>query len=108
MDLKRELTKVAQNAKNSCAALSGLSSEAKDAVLNEMAVALIDGEGAVIKANGKDVSSAKRAGLSRSLIDRLILDKKRIQDMAASLRALTALPDPVGKEISGWQRPNGL
>jgi len=108
MDLKKELTHLAGNAKSACGFLSGLSSDVKDAVLNEMAAALIAQKSAIIKANKKDVSLARRSSLSKALADRLLLDEKRVEEMAGSLRALTGLPDPVGQVINAWQRPNGL
>jgi glutamate-5-semialdehyde dehydrogenase len=108
MDLKKELTHIAQNAKGACGFLSGLSSDVKDTVLNEMAAALIARKSAIIKANKEDVSAARRSSLSKALVDRLLLDEKRVEGMAGSLRALTGLPDPIGQVINAWQRPNGL
>ncbi len=62
----------------------------------------------VLAANGEDVANAGAAGTSASLVDRLRLDPGRIGAMAAGLRNVAALADPVGQVVDGWVRPNGL
>ncbi len=63
---------------------------------------------AIKRANQKDLSSAQKLGLSNALIDRLMLDDKRIHSMSDSLLELIKLPDPVGAMLKAWDRPNGL
>ena len=58
--------------------------------------------------NLKDLNAAKKAGLSKSMIDRLELNDDRITAMANGLREIAKLDDPVGSVIAQWQRPNGL
>jgi len=58
--------------------------------------------------NSKDVVKAKESGISRAMLERLTLKQATIEQMAKGLREVAALPDPVGKVISMWRRPNGL
>jgi glutamate-5-semialdehyde dehydrogenase len=73
-----------------------------------MAEGLIDGIGLIIKANKKDIANAKSAKLSKATIDRLTLNEKRINEMAASIKEVEKLPDPCGAIDKMWNRPNGL
>ncbi|MFN3229402.1 MAG: glutamate-5-semialdehyde dehydrogenase [Asticcacaulis sp.] len=63
---------------------------------------------AILAANARDMAAAEAAGLSGSMLDRLYLDEKRIGAMAEAVEAIAAMPDPVGRELARWQRPNGL
>ncbi|MBI4972850.1 MAG: glutamate-5-semialdehyde dehydrogenase [Candidatus Omnitrophica bacterium] len=108
MSLRQELTNMAKAAQGACRATLDLSSARKNKVLKAMAKALKRKESLILKANRKDLLVARRLGLSSALIDRLTLNDKRINEMAQSLRELTKLPDPVGKEIRVFSRPNGL
>lgn len=93
-------------------AASQLVATASTAVKNEAlrlgAEALEDRTEAVLAANARDVDAAREQGISETLIDRLRLDEKRLAAMAAGLRAVAALPDPVGEVVAGDVRPNGL
>ncbi len=62
----------------------------------------------ILAANEKDVAYGKEKGLSDAMIDRLKLDAKRIEGMAAGLETIVTVPDPVNRIIDEWQRPNGL
>ncbi len=62
----------------------------------------------ILSANGRDMGPAREKGLSAAMLDRLALDEARIEAMAAGLEAIAALPDPVGRVLAEWQRPNGL
>jgi glutamate-5-semialdehyde dehydrogenase len=106
--LAEELRRIAQAAKEASSALANLSTEAKDASLRAMAEALRKNTPALLAANRKDVAAAEAEGLAEALVDRLRLDEKRIEAMAAGLEAVAALPDPVGEVTSEWTRPNGL
>jgi len=106
--LKREIIKIAEKAKSASMELALLPSSVKNNALLKMADALIKGKPVILKANQKDISLAKKAGLSPALIDRLTLNDKRIESMADSLKAVASLDDPVGKTLDSWQRPNGL
>ena len=108
MDLKKNLTDIAKNAKSASLFLSTLSSSTKNKVLRDMSADLMRGKGLIIKANKKDLGLAKKKKLSRAFIDRLSLDEKRIKAMAQGLLELASLADPVGEVIKAWRRPNGL
>ncbi len=92
--------------------LALMSAEEKNRVLLRMADALERGSDAIIKANAADVENAKNPGpgskkMTPSEIDRLVLSPERIRGIANDVRAVAALPDPVGEE-EGWTVPNGL
>ncbi|MDO6413984.1 glutamate-5-semialdehyde dehydrogenase [Sphingomonas sp. BIUV-7] len=63
---------------------------------------------AILAANADDVARARAAGLSAALLDRLLLDERRIEGVARALEDVAALPDPVGAVIDAVERPNGL
>ncbi len=62
----------------------------------------------IIAANQTDTDEARKHGMSEAMLDRLTLTKERILDMAAGVRQVAALPDPAGRRLSAWNRPNGL
>lgn len=62
----------------------------------------------IIEANKTDIEKGRKNGMSESLIDRLMLDDKRIDSIIASVKDIIAQTDPIGEEISGWKTPNGL
>jgi len=62
----------------------------------------------ILAANAQDMALAREKGLSAAMLDRLALDPDRVQAMAAGLEAIAALPDPVGRVLAEWDRPNGL
>ena len=100
-----EILKSVKEASRVAATLNG---GVKRKLLNEMAERLEKYTNEIIEANKKDLEYAKEANLSNALIDRLLLNEKRIKDMANSLRDIAKLKDPVGKVIDGWKIDNGL
>ena len=88
--------------------LATASGEAKNVALIEGAKALRSGKAAILSANEMDVAEGRSKGLTPAMIDRLLLDDARIEGMAAGLEAIAALPDPVGRVLAEWDRPNGL
>lgn len=102
------ILEICRKAKRASAELAKLSAEVKNKALHEMAEALEKNTGVILEANGKDVESAKARGVKEALIDRLILNKSRIGNMAKCLREVADLPDPVGEIVGTWTRPNGL
>ena len=108
MDIKSYVLKMAKEAKEGARAIANVSSGLKSKVLIKMAEALEAESGMLIKANKKDIEGAKKKGLSKALIDRLTLNKKRVKEMAQGLREVSALPDPVGEIEKMKQRPNGM
>jgi glutamate-5-semialdehyde dehydrogenase len=105
---EQEVVEKAKAAQAAAREMGALSTSAKDHALQAMAEALIERQHFVLEANSADVRSARDAGLSEALIDRLLLSEKRIAGMAAGLRDVANLRDPVGEVIEGWRRPNGL
>ncbi len=107
-ELKKEITDMAKLAAWAARHSQSISSDTKNQILSQMADTLLFRKSELIKANKIDLKAAKSSGLSRSMVDRLTLDDKRIQAMADSLYEIAALPDPVGEVIKAWRRPNGL
>ncbi len=106
--LKNELIQIAKNAKAASRYLANLDTADKNRILVEMAQSLTDNKERILKANKKDIAAAKSAKLSGTFIDRLMLDEKRIADMAGCLLSVEKLADPLGQEIKSWQAPSGL
>jgi glutamate-5-semialdehyde dehydrogenase len=88
--------------------LAMLSSRVKDDALHAMADSLEAKAAFLVDENAKDVAAARDKGTSGAVIDRLSLTDKRITAMADGLRAVAAQPDPAGRILEGWTRPNGL
>ncbi len=80
----------------------------KNALLHSVAELLFAHQAPILAANGSDVALSREKGLSAAMIDRLVLDPKRLGVLADSVREVAALPDPVGEITSGWLRPNGI
>ncbi|WP_081360960.1 glutamate-5-semialdehyde dehydrogenase [Neomoorella thermoacetica] len=108
MNVAMEVQTKGQRAREAARILAGLGTSKKNEALLAMARALEEEQEAILAANARDMVAGKEKGLSRALLDRLLLNEKRIRDMAAGLRELAALPDPVGEVTSMWTRPNGL
>ncbi len=102
------MTELGQRAKAAAPLMATASTAAKNEALTLGAEALESEAEAVLVANDRDVAAAREQGISETLIDRLRLDEKRLAAMAAGLRAVAALPDPVGEVVAGDVRPNGL
>ena len=71
-------------------------------------MALEQNAAAIISANGRDIERGRSDGIGESLIDRLRLDEKRVAALAAAVRQVAALPDPVGRVVGGHRMPNGV
>ena len=95
-------------AKAASRVLASASTEVKDAALLAAADLLLDRHAEILAANADDVEAAEAAGTSATVVDRLRLTDARLQSMAAGLRNVAALADPVGEVADGWTRPNGL
>ena len=106
--LREEVVRTVREARAALPRLSRLPTEEKNRALQAMAAQLAAARDAILQANARDVQAAHGEGLSSSMIDRLTLNDKRLGEMAQSIEAVTALPDPVGEVIKTWRRPNGL
>lgn len=80
----------------------------KNKVLLAVADALDKNRKEIIEANKKDIEISRAAGKSESIIDRLMLDDKRIDGIIESIKLVVAQTDPIGEELSGWKTPNGM
>ena len=108
MTLLEQMTQLASQAKAASRQLARLTTAEKNACLLAMAEALERNAAALKTANALDMEVGARLGLSAAMLDRLKLDDKRIAGMAAGLREVSALPDPVGRVLDERTRPNGL
>ncbi|WP_297445388.1 glutamate-5-semialdehyde dehydrogenase [Desulfurobacterium sp.] len=103
-----EIRKIAEEAKKVSYKLTGISTNVKNRTLLK-AAELIDAKRDLIKAeNEKDLKAAEEKGLSKAMIDRLLLNKKRIKGMIDVLHDVAKMEDPVGSVIKMWKRPNGI
>ena len=80
----------------------------KNEALDAAARALRTGAAGILRANEEDMAAARERGMGGAMLDRLRLDAKRVDAMAAGLEQIAALPDPVGRVLAEWERPNGL
>ena len=108
MTLVEQMTQLAKNAKVASRELGRLTTAEKNRCLLAMATALEQNAEAIKKANALDLDFGTQQGLSVALLDRLMLDDKRVAGMAKGLREVAVLPDPVGKILNERIRPNGL
>ncbi|WP_417460585.1 glutamate-5-semialdehyde dehydrogenase [Kordiimonas sp.] len=97
-----------QRAKAAAKSLALASTDAKNTALRSAAKKIRDTVKEILVANAEDVAFAGEKGLSDAMIDRLLLDRKRIRAIADGLDAIADLKDPVGDVIARWDRPNGL
>ncbi|HEX7715252.1 MAG TPA: glutamate-5-semialdehyde dehydrogenase [Bacillota bacterium] len=107
MDTATYIEELGRNAKKAAPILARLSSTQKDGLLLAMADRLEKGTDRILAANRLDLDSA-RQNQRQVLLDRLVLNEKRVRDMADGLRTLVNLADPIGQTIRMWRRPNGL
>jgi glutamate-5-semialdehyde dehydrogenase len=97
-----------RDAQRAARVLARTSTAVKDAALEGIAAALITGTPEILEANARDLEAGRDSGLSTALLDRLALDAGRVAAIADGVRAIAALPDPVGEVVDGFRRPNGL
>jgi glutamate-5-semialdehyde dehydrogenase len=88
--------------------LATLSTATKNSMLHAAADNVLRDAGAILEANAADLAAAKSAGTAEAMLDRLALNPQRIDGIAAGLRQVAALPDPVGEVLRGRTLPNGL
>jgi glutamate-5-semialdehyde dehydrogenase len=88
--------------------LAQLTSDEKNVILRAMATSIRRAVPELLAANAKDLAAAQAKGISTAMLDRLMLDEKRIEAMAAGIDQVATLPDPVGAVMEAWERPNGI
>jgi glutamate-5-semialdehyde dehydrogenase len=104
----QSVTELCRAAKAAARELAALDSATKDAALLAVADALEERTPEILDANALDLEAGREAGLTDALMDRLALDAGRIASIARGVRAIVALPDPVGEVIDGSRFANGL
>ncbi len=108
MDIKTRMTKIAIQARAAASVIAQAATADKNRALLALADELLRQAPCLMTANARDVAGAKEQGLPPAMIGRLRLDNKTINNMAAGLKNVAALPDPVGEISSLYKRPNGL
>ncbi len=103
-----KLQKIAELSKKASRILSTTSPKIKSNIIKYAAKQIKKDVTKIENANRKDLKIAKSKGLDDAMIDRLLLDKSRINAISKSLNEISKWPDPVGKIINKWKRPNGL
>lgn len=107
-DIHTHIYAMGQQARQAAYALAQLSAEQKNAILRAMADSLLSHADEIIAANQLDLAAAAEKGLSSAMQDRLRLNADRIAAMAAGVRQVANLEDPVGEQLAAWSRPNGM
>lgn len=102
------LERLGINAKEAEKTLMVASSEKKNQALKKIAEGLIENTDKIIEANKVDLENGEKNGMAKSMLDRLKLDKERIEGMAKGVLDVATLPEPVGRILSATERPNGL
>ncbi|MFI8421553.1 glutamate-5-semialdehyde dehydrogenase [Streptomyces sp. NPDC085479] len=108
LDNLTPVTRAAYRARGAAAQIAPLPRSAKDEALLAIADALEVRTAEIVEANAEDIAKAREAGTSESIIDRLTLTPERVRAIAADVRHVAALPDPVGEVVRGSTLPNGL
>ena len=108
LDAEALVSDLARAGRKAQRALALIDDDGKAAALRSAAAALRSNGGRILAANAQDVAAAEARGLTSALLDRLRLDEKRLEAMAAAVEAVAALPDPVGEVISHSRVPTGL
>src|SRR3990167_5647663 len=108
MDIAAEVQAKARAAKEASRVGAPAPTRTKNEALSQMARGLEEKAATILEANRADLARTRSKGLTRAFVDRLTLTDGRIEEMAAGLRQVAALPDPVGEVLRMWRRPNGM
>ncbi|MGQ9479445.1 MAG: glutamate-5-semialdehyde dehydrogenase [Thermoproteota archaeon] len=108
LSTENEVVEKSRKAKEASFKLGVTPTPVKNAAIEKMAEEITKHSGEILDANRNDVEEASQKGLPASLIDRLLLNEKRIRDMVEGLRQVVSLPDPVGEIVEGWRTRHGL
>jgi glutamate-5-semialdehyde dehydrogenase len=102
------MTELGRAAKNALPHLAMATADQRNAALRACAAAIRAAATGILDANTADLGRARARNLGDALVDRLALDAHRLEAVAAGLEAIVELPDPLGRVLADWQRPNGL
>ncbi|MBM4215604.1 MAG: glutamate-5-semialdehyde dehydrogenase [Gammaproteobacteria bacterium] len=106
--MKALMQELARAARAASPVLASASREQKDRALRAAATAIRRDASKILAANAQDMRAAEARDLSAALLDRLRLDAARVEAMARGLEDIASLPDPIGRVLAEWTRPNGL
>src|SRR3954452_18611335 len=106
--LTAEMLTIGAAARHAARAMREASDKAKTKALMVAAAAIRSRAAEILAANQGDIEAAKVTNMPANMVDRLALNEARIEAMAQGLEVIAALPDPVGRELARWSRPNGL
>jgi glutamate-5-semialdehyde dehydrogenase len=107
-DLRAQILEMGRRARLASRALARATTAQKNAALLAMADEMESASAEILAANARDRAAAQTNGLASAMTDRLRLDEKRLHKIANDVRAVAALPDPVGHVLREWTHPNGL
>ncbi len=108
LSIPQMMDELGQSARAAQTSLARSTGAARDTALTGAARILRERQDTIIAANAKDMQSARERNLSSAMLDRLMLDESRVEAMAVGLESIADLPDPVGRVLADWDRPNGL
>jgi glutamate-5-semialdehyde dehydrogenase len=103
-----EIREKGKKAKQASFSLIGVTTSEKNKALENIANFLLEDKQYLIRENEKDLADGKKRGLSESVLDRIMLNEKRIEDMSAAIKLLIELKDPIGETLETIQKDNGL
>ena len=106
--LAAEMMSIGAAAREAARAMREASGETKTKALTVAAAAIRSRTGEILAANKGDIEAAQANNMPAPMVDRLMLNEARIEAMAQGIEVVAALPDPVGRELARWSRPNGL
>src|SRR5207244_9825636 len=107
-ELERAVRAVAEAARKAAIALADAGAPARSRALSAAGRLIRTHAKAIAEANGSDIAAAEKQGMSHAMLDRLHLDGARIEAMARGVETVAGLPDPLGRTLAEWERPNGL
>lgn len=102
------IKEMGKKAKEASYVIQSLTSQKKNEILNAIAAGLMTSKDEIFKMNKIDVEQAKKNNLDEALIDRLIINDRRLQSMADGLKRMASLDDPIGEILGGWTSDDGL
>ncbi|AWM88481.1 glutamate-5-semialdehyde dehydrogenase [Microvirga sp. 17 mud 1-3] len=107
-DIVELMADLSRRARKAARRLATATTAEKEAALHAMAARIRARAGDILAANREDVAQAHAKGQTAAFLDRLTLDPKRIEDIASAVDSIASLPDPVGRVLTTFERPNGL
>ena len=107
-DISAVMDELGRNARQAAAELALCSEAKRNQALQAAAESIRDRKETILAANDLDMVAAEKGGMRSAMLDRLALNPERLAAMAAGLESVMQLPDPVGRILDEWDRPNGL